>query len=83
MIFSVSLHFQGGVRFALLAMSLKKLTGDSSRWKRGMRSGVIGSLKGGSRMQQEDLEKEDVEEGEFGGRGVKDARGGGGGGASG
>ena len=34
-------------------------------------------------MQQEDLEKEDVEEGEFGGRGVKDARGGGGGGASG
>ena len=46
MIFSVSLHFLGGVRFALLAMSLKKLTGDSSRWKRGMRSGVIGSLRG-------------------------------------
>ena len=40
-------------------------------------------FEGGSRMQQEDLEKEDVEEGEFGGRGVKDARGGGGGGASG
>jgi len=27
-------------------MSLKKLTGDSSRWKKGMRSGVIGSLRG-------------------------------------
>ena len=45
-------------------------------------------FEGGSRMQVEelqevDMQEKDLQEGEFGGRGVKDAQGVGGGGASG